>query len=138
MGVTPTWRPHPNPRAPSGLVAFDSAVRRLLDRLSMTPDAPLRLGSFGQYALVVLGPEADLPWVDGALYVVDSPEAPGLFLPTTLEPSVPVGLVRAAVLDAGYTIPAIVLPPGDGHDAPLVMCLKPLTPLSADVIANLR
>lgn len=48
-------------------------------------------------ALVVLGPPEQLPWCDGATYLGRSPQAPGLLLPTVKAPTVPPGLLVAAL-----------------------------------------
>lgn len=46
--------------------------------------------------LVLLAPEAELPWVERARYFGVDPSAPSLFLPTTRTPSVCPALVERA------------------------------------------
>jgi hypothetical protein len=50
-----------------------------------------------QRALIVLGPEHALPWVDGVTFVGACARAPELLLPTYCEPDVPVDLVLRAL-----------------------------------------
>ena len=47
--------------------------------------------------LVLLGDEAALPWVDGAVYLGRDPAAPGLLLPTNRVPAVPLDLFARAL-----------------------------------------
>jgi hypothetical protein len=59
---------------------------------------------------VVLGPESELPWVDGVVYLGREAAAPGLLVPTHLSPDVPIALLEAAVLRSVQGSPVAVVP----------------------------
>lgn len=65
-------------------------VPRLLERLSAFHGVGTSSG------LVLLAPEAELPWVDEVRYFGVDPAAPSLLLPTTRAPVVAVELVERA------------------------------------------
>lgn len=65
-------------------------VPRLLERLSEFQGVGTDSG------LVLLAPEAELPWVDEVRYFGVDPAAPSLLLPTTRAPVVAVELVERA------------------------------------------
>ena len=67
-----------------------ASVSRLLERV-----AELR-GVGTPSGLVLLGPEAELPWVAGVRYFGVDPAAPSLLLPTTRAPVFAVELVERA------------------------------------------
>ena len=48
---------------------------------------------FGERLLAVLGPHDWLPWSVGVVYLGQAPDVPGLYLPTTLAPEVPLSLL---------------------------------------------
>lgn len=95
-----TWRPRPAPLDPVGLAVRGEAARMLARRLLARDDEALaRLaGVAAPGLLVVLGDAADLPWVDGAVYLGRDADAPSLLLPTAREPSAPLPLVERALL----------------------------------------
>lgn len=82
------------------MAARGEAARALARRLLVRDDEALaRLsGVAGPELLVVLGVAADLPWVDGAVYLGRDADAPALLLPTTREPSVPPVLAERALV----------------------------------------
>jgi hypothetical protein len=84
------------------VVAEGEAARRLALRVLTCPDGTMaRLsGVAGRGLLVLLGAEADLPWVDGVRYLGRDPEAPALLLPTALALTAPLLLVERALLGA--------------------------------------
>jgi hypothetical protein len=92
------WRVREPPLEPAAAAATGEAARALAERLLEWPDE--RLGGLrgvaGEAVLVVVGDA--LPWVDGVQYLGRDAEAPGLFLPTTLVPAVPLPLVERAVM----------------------------------------
>ncbi|MBI4747482.1 MAG: hypothetical protein HY774_03295 [Acidobacteria bacterium] len=94
------WHPRTIPLAPVGTAAVGETAWRLAERLLAGDDESLDLleGVAGPDWLVVLGPEASLPWVDGVMYLGRDPLAPALLLPTVLLPSLPVTLVEQAFL----------------------------------------
>lgn len=93
------WRERPEPLPPRAALGLGAVAARLGARLERASDEELaRLeGAAGAGALVVLGEASALPWVEGVIYLGRDPRAPGLLLPTALEPTVhPALLERAA------------------------------------------
>lgn len=90
------------------MAARGEAARALARRLLVRDDEALaRLsGVAGPELLVVLGVAADLPWVDGAVYLGRDADAPALLLPTTREPSVPPVLAERALIARGQALNA--------------------------------
>jgi MoxR-vWA-beta-propeller ternary system domain bpX5 len=86
-----TWAEREPPLVPCAVAATGDVARRLAARLLELDRAVSNrlFGVAGQTTLVVLGEEADLPWVDGVSYLGQDPTAPGLLLPTHVEPIVP-------------------------------------------------
>lgn len=113
--ISVVWRPRRTPLDPVGVAARGEAARALARRLLVRDDEALaRLsGAASRELLVVLGDSADLPWVDGAVYLGKDTAAPSLLIPTTREPSVPLPLVERAVARAAKTPPpfAVLLEP---------------------------
>lgn len=98
-GFAVTWRARTAPLTPEVCAASGPAAQRLMRRLpAMEPErlARLRGGANNDY-VVVIGAEADLPWVPGVEYFGRDPLAPHLYLPTALEPDVPVTLLDKAL-----------------------------------------
>lgn len=86
-----TWADREPPLVPCAVAASGDAAHRLAQRL-LDLDCAIssRLyGVAGPTTLLVLGEEANLPWVDGVSYLGRDPAAPGLLLPTHIEPLVP-------------------------------------------------
>lgn len=113
--ISVVWRPRTAPLDPVGVAARGEAARSLARRLLARDDEALaRLnGVAARDLLVVLGDSADLPWVDGAVYLGREPGAPTLLLPTTREPSLPLPLVESAFARAADAPPplAVLLDP---------------------------
>lgn len=92
------WRPRAAPLAPRAVVAEGVAAERLARRILERAEIPAELeGVSGPYLLALAGPEERLPWVDGAVYLGADPAAPGLLVPTTHAPSVPLPLLERAL-----------------------------------------
>ena len=106
------WSRREPPLPPRGLLARGPAAGALVRRLLAGDDATLaRLeGVAGADLVCVRGAAADLPWVDGATYLGIDAHAPGLLLPTTLAPGVPVDVLLRAL--AVRTKPPLALVPG--------------------------
>lgn len=85
------WSVREPPLAPRAAAALGSAARALGARLLELDDEALRklTGVVGPESIVILGDEADLPWVDGVVYLGRDDEAPSLLLPTHSRPSAP-------------------------------------------------
>lgn len=125
--ISVAWRPRPAPLDPVGVAARGEAARALARRLLARDDEALARmsGAAAPGLLVVLGASADLPWVDGAVYLGKDASAPTLLLPTTREPSVPLPLVeRAFARAAGAPPPLAVL-----LDPPLLTSLQAARPI---------
>lgn len=86
-----TWGDREPPLIPCAVAASGDAASRLAERLlKLDVSISSRLyGVAGPTTLLVLGEEANLPWVDGVSYLGRDPAAPGLLLPTHIEPLVP-------------------------------------------------
>jgi len=106
------WRERREPLPPAGVLALGADVPRLVARLLERDDASLsRLrGVAGPDVLCVLGEAADLPWIDGVVYVGRDAAAPSLLLPTTLEPTVPPSALERALLARASAAPLAVVP----------------------------
>jgi hypothetical protein len=66
-------------------------------------------GAAARSLLVVTGPEDDLPWADGVVYLGRDPAAPSLLLPTRALPNVPLALFERAMLRAHPTLGAPIV-----------------------------
>jgi len=130
-----TWRPRTTPLDPLGMAVRGDAVRALAQRLLARDDEALgRLsGVASPGLLVVLGEAADLPWVDGAVYLGRDADAPSLFLPTSREPTAPLPLVERALLararTSGTSPPYAVL-----VDPPLLASTQAARPIVRTVL----
>jgi len=130
-----TWRPRTTPLDPLGMAVRGDAVRALAKRLLARDDEALaRLsGVASPGLLVVLGEAADLPWVDGAVYLGRDADAPSLFLPTSREPTAPLPLVERALLararTSGTSPPYAVL-----VDPPLLASTQAARPIVRPVL----
>lgn len=91
------WVPREPPLVAGGVVGRGDVAVRLVERLLAGDLADLE-GVGGDGLVVVLGPQDRLPWVDGASYLGRDPEAPALWLPTRVSPTVPVDWLQGAVL----------------------------------------
>lgn len=99
MGLPVSWRPRAVPLVPCGLAVRGPAARAL-GRALLAWDAPrlaaLR-GCAGDDALIVLGDEAALPWIDGACFLGRDPAAPAWLVPTNRAPDVPLAIFVEAL-----------------------------------------
>lgn len=106
-----TWAPRAEPLPIGGCTARGPAARALVDRLLALDDRALAAleGCATPERVVVFGPAAALPWVDGAVWLGQDPAAPSLWLPTHSAPGVPADLLARAV---GRRVagPVVVLP----------------------------
>ncbi|MDC0670815.1 bpX5 domain-containing protein [Nannocystis radixulma] len=110
-----TWSPRAIPLAPAAVVASGPVAARLADRLlTFADDVLLRLrGVAGRDLLVLTGESSDLPWLDGVDYLGRDPLAPGLYIPTTLEPAPAAPLLERALRRRAPQLatPLALLPP---------------------------
>jgi len=150
------WRRREPPLPPAAVVARGAAIDGLLKSLARRPAAErtsLRAIAFADL-LLVAGPEEQLPWSDGALYLGRAPDARRLLLPTRLEPDLPIELFERALRRrlfasaAGVTGAAtptttprdglLAILPGDGAAAPLALPLDEARTLGDDTLQALR
>jgi hypothetical protein len=105
------FRARPRPLTPIALYAEGAVARRVLERLAH--ERRERLGALQCVAtrrcVVLLGPEPELPWADGVIYLGRDARAPLLLVPTYYEPDVPYDVLERRVVAAGHT-PIAVLP----------------------------
>lgn len=129
--VSIEWTKRHHPLRPEAVAARGAAATDLVRRtLELDPAQLGRLRGVGSPELVVLaGDHADLPWVDGVAYLGRPRGAPGLFIPTTLAPTVPESLLARAVTHAGIAAPVAVL-----VDRGTLVSLADALPLSRDVL----
>lgn len=131
------WTVREPPLSPRAVVALGEHARSLARRVLESDDEALGAlsGVSADDAIVIVGAGERLPWVDGAMYLGVDPEAPGLFLPTTLHPGVPAWLLARA-LGARFPDappgPLAVLPSTGG-----VVPLGPARPLDRARLARL-
>lgn len=99
-GIAIEWSPREPPLQPVAVMAAGRAAAALARRLltCSADDLASLQGVVSASAVVILGEEEALPWVDGALYLGRDPVAPRLLLPTTSMPSVPVAWLERSLL----------------------------------------
>ena len=95
--MTVEWSTRYEPLVAQAVMATGSAASRLAQRLLRAPQLPTLDWAASPGMLMFLGETADLPWVDGARYLGRDPAEPRLYLPTTLEPSLPPEWIAAAL-----------------------------------------
>ena len=99
MRLLVPWRPRGIALVPCGLAARGPVARALAQALlgwSEPRLAALRACA-GDEALVVLGEESALPWIDGACYLGRDPGAPSWVMPTNRAPAVPMSIFAEAL-----------------------------------------
>jgi hypothetical protein len=131
VSVAVTFGPRVVPLAPMGVVARGSAAAALArslrargldadDTASLAARAARLTVARSSVAgggaedpadetLCVLGPRAELPWADGAVYVGREPGTTHLYLPIHRKPSVPAFLLERKLLAEGRAPPIIFL-----------------------------
>jgi hypothetical protein len=92
------WQSRLDTLEPSALLAVGETARRLREKLLSLDDEKLSAlqGVFAENMLFIVG--ADLPWVDGVIYLGKDTEAPSIFLPTNLLPNIPLDLFEKSLL----------------------------------------
>ena len=95
---------------PAGLVACGALARQLLTVLGARTAAQCAGLSViaTRDMLVLLGPAAGLPWLDGVRYCAPHAAAPMLWLPTDAVPGLPVDLVLANLAARGARLPFLL------------------------------
>ncbi len=106
-----SWHPRPDTAPePQGQVAQGAVIGALLARLAALDDAQRGLlrAVAAPGILVLLGPAAALPWVDGARYCAPDPLLRMLWLPTDVQPQAPLDLVLANLSARGASLPFLL------------------------------
>jgi hypothetical protein len=128
------WIRRTAPLPPVGAAARGPAAAALVRRLlALSDEALAGLAGVASPDLVAVGgPQDSLPWVDGVLYLGAAPGAAGLWVPTTLAPTVPEPLLARAIQHARIASPAAVLvfPGGDAT----VISLAAARPVARDLL----
>jgi hypothetical protein len=93
-----TWETREVPLPPRAVVGLGDAAEKLVRALLRREDAELAsLSGVAGKALVVIAAQssdAQLPWAPGVEYLGVDATAPGLWVPTTLAPTLPLPLVE--------------------------------------------
>lgn len=108
MKVRVAWRARERPLTPNGVAGVGAVGRALAQRLLARGDLGAFRGVAGESVLVLLG--RDPPWADGAVFLGRSPTAPGLWVPTRLEPELDASLVSRRLHNDGLVGPVALLP----------------------------
>jgi len=97
-----SWTPRRAPLPAMGAAARGDTALKIVRRLLSRDDAQLGLlfGVGGSNLILIVGPQDELPWLDGVQYLGRAPGAPELLLPTTLQPTVPESLLSRAIAHA--------------------------------------
>jgi hypothetical protein len=99
------WQPRPVPLRARAAVGLGPIGVRLAGAIGGRPLEVVRF----EGALVLIGAEAELPWVEGVLYLGIDPRAPGLLVPTHRAPTVPIDLLARALIAGRGLAPPIAL-----------------------------
>lgn len=94
----------------AGLVATQTVMPALLRRLGEYSATDLaRLSAVAcRDLLVIFGPQAALPWVDGVRYCAPDPHAPNLWLATHVRPSISADLLQNALRERAKCAPFLL------------------------------
>lgn len=133
--ITLTWHSGYIAPLPEAAVVWGATRHPLLDHLNRLADTELQQLRLvvGEHCWVVLGETARLPWVSNIQYAAHSIQAPELWLPTRLIPSIcPSLLLRH--LKSCHQLSPILLWPEPKRIIPL---MKQQT-LSCSVLAKLQ
>lgn len=133
--ITLTWHSGHSAPLPEAAVAWGATRHTLLNHLNQLADTELQQLRLvvGEHCWVVLGETVRLPWVSNIQYAAPSIQAPELWLPTRLIPSIcPSLLLRH--LKSRHQLSPVLLWPEPQRIIPLI---KQHT-LSGRVLAKLQ
>jgi hypothetical protein len=131
MSIPVLLQPREPPLAPRAVVAIGHDVVAALALRLLQHPRPQELAAVrGDALLIVLG--AELPWVDGVLYLGAEAACPTLLMPTTRATNAPADLVLSAFVRRGARAPLALL-----DDPPRVVSLVDASALRDDVLARL-
>ncbi len=94
------WQNRFDSLQPLALIAFDDSAIRLKEKLLTFDDEKLLnlQGVFAENLLFITGKSENLPWIDGGIYLGKDQNAPTIFLPTNLRPTIPIDLFEKSLL----------------------------------------
>lgn len=103
-------RPAGSAPEPGAQVAQGAVIARVLARLVNCSDAELAAltAVATRDMLVLLGRPAALPWIDGVRYCAPDPQQRMLWLPTDMQPQLPLDLVLANLSARGASLPFLL------------------------------
>lgn len=133
-GLSWNWQPRAEPVVARAAVAWGNVARRLHARLQQlpAPQAARLQATANAQVLLVLGEEADLPWIEGLQYAAPDPEAPQLWLPTHYQPDVSPALLAQALLARCSSTPLLLW-----HQPKALIPLHRQLPVSAQHLARI-
>lgn len=94
------WKNRLDALEPLAIIGFDEMAKRLKEKLLSLDDEKLSLlqGVFGKNLLFAAGQTADLPWIDGVIYLGKDLQATSIFLPTNMRPEISLDLFEKTML----------------------------------------
>lgn len=127
--VALAFAPRAAPLVPRGVVAFGDVAKALAERLLAYPDEALAAlsGVHGDGAIVLLGDEDALPFVDGVVYVGREDGIASVLLSTTHAPNVAVRWIDALLRERKVEMPAVLLSHEGALHALSVAAARPVT-----------
>ncbi len=110
--VSWTWVEATASITPMAAVATGARIPALLRCLQTMPETGMSTWqiAFAEELLIVIAPSAVLPWLDGLHYAANSHDAPTLWLPTHLQPSVAPELLARAFKQQHQCQPLLLWP----------------------------
>ena len=104
------WQARAIALVPAGLVAPATLAPALLPLLHSCSIKQLQALSVvaTRDLMVLLGANQALPWIDGARYCAPDPQAPNLWTPTHLAPTLPADLVQTKLIERAASSPVLL------------------------------
>jgi hypothetical protein len=106
------WRARAEVPLAHAALAWGEGARALLARLRVPSETPLDglTLCLAHQVLVVIGPQASLPWVEGVAYAAPCAHDASLWCPTLQEPDVPADLLARALTRRFQRTPLLLWP----------------------------
>lgn len=104
------WNERDPALEPAGIVAMGAVAKRLLNLLTNRGEETWNALSVvaARGTLLLMGKDADLPWIDGARYCAPDPVAPHLWLPTNLVLQLPSDLIQTQISNRLARFPVLL------------------------------
>lgn len=133
--ITLQWHPSHTAQLPEAAVAWGITRHLLLNRLLQLADTELQQLRvvISQHCWIILGEETRLPWVSGLQYAAPSTQAPELWLPTRLVPSICPSLLLPSLKSRHQLSPLLLWP-----EPQRIIPLMKQQALSASMLARLK